>query len=98
VAYSVILKNNAFSRLVAEKFPHAVRLSIHPQPRGSSKIGVRLLPSSDNWRTPWHSVALLDGEKFTLVKRKEADELGAVVHMCNGKYPFYKITEMMSLS
>jgi pyoverdine/dityrosine biosynthesis protein Dit1 len=31
-AYGVIQRSNAFSRLIAECFPNALRLSIHPQP------------------------------------------------------------------
>ena len=42
-AYEVIRRSNAWSRLIAKYFSGAVRLSIHPQPCGSSKLGIRLI-------------------------------------------------------
>ncbi|WP_330182270.1 isocyanide synthase family protein [Nocardia sp. NBC_01503] len=76
-AYEVVQRSQAWSRLMAEIFPHAVRLSIHPQTHHSDKIGFHLLRTQDNWLTPWHGVVLDDGTKYTLVKRIQAEELGA---------------------
>ena len=77
LAYQVIQRSNAWSNLVAERFPEAVRLSIHPQPLHSRKIGVRLVPSNNIWRTPWHSAVLFDGSRFSLVRRADAERMGA---------------------
>lgn len=77
LAYQVIQRSNAWSRLLEEYFPQAVRLSIHPQPIVSQKIGIRLLASADIWRTPWHSVPVFDGVDFRLMGCKEAEALGA---------------------
>lgn len=76
-AYQVVLRSNAWSRLIAEQFPQALRLSIHPQPPHSEKIGILLGTASDSWLTPWHSVALEEGGSFRLVRRLKAEELGA---------------------
>lgn len=87
VAYQVVQRSQAFSRLVEERFPSAVRLSIHPQPSSSWKIGVRLLPSDDRWATPWHNVALRDYSRegnLRLVPRREAIRLGAELKCENG--------------
>jgi pyoverdine/dityrosine biosynthesis protein Dit1 len=40
-AYVVVQRSRAWSALLAEKFPEAVRLSIHPQLCGSTKLGIR---------------------------------------------------------
>ncbi|WP_175581346.1 L-tyrosine/L-tryptophan isonitrile synthase family protein, partial [Pseudonocardia sp. Ae356_Ps1] len=56
--YRVVARSNAWSALVADRFPDGVRLSIHPHPAGSSKLGVRLVPADDTWTTPWHSCAV----------------------------------------
>lgn len=84
-AYEVILRSNAWSALLAERFPEAVRLSIHPQACGSQKLGLRLV-GEESWITPWHGVALKTGAGFTLVKRHEAEALGArLVEDANGR-------------
>ncbi|NYI06966.1 isocyanide synthase family protein [Allostreptomyces psammosilenae] len=84
-AYQTILRSNAWSRVVAERFPEAVRLSIHPQPPHSEKFGLRLLPTRDGWLTPWHGVVLDDGVAPLLVRRWEAEELDASVVSRNGR-------------
>jgi len=89
LAYQVIQRSNAWSDLVAEKFPHALRLSIHPQPPHSDKIGFQLLPAADNWLTPWHGVVLDDGHRFTLVKRSTAEELNASLVWRNNRPSHY---------
>ncbi|GHJ99637.1 hypothetical protein SY2F82_14350 [Streptomyces sp. Y2F8-2] len=57
-AYGVIQRTRAWGTLIAEHHPRAVRLSIHPQPVGAPKFGIRLLDAPDAWTTPWHSAAL----------------------------------------
>ena len=52
-AYEVVRRSEAWGALVRDVFPHAMRLSIHPQPDPSTKIGVNLLGVDDPWLTPW---------------------------------------------
>jgi pyoverdine/dityrosine biosynthesis protein Dit1 len=85
------LRSRAWGRLLASTFPHAVRLSIHPQAAVSDKIGIHLLPTQDAWLTPWHGVALLDRERFRLVKRAEAEELGAAPVDVDGRPSHYVV-------
>lgn len=75
-AYELMRKSNAWTDLIAEQFPEAVRLSIHPQDCASEKLGIQLLGAS-NWMTPWHGVAVKLGSHFVLMKRSRAEELGA---------------------
>lgn len=76
-AYEVIRRSNAWSRLLSNYFPTAIRLSIHPQPCGSDKLGIQFLPNSNRWATPWHNVLLKRGNSWQLIKRIEAERLGA---------------------
>jgi pyoverdine/dityrosine biosynthesis protein Dit1 len=76
-AYEVIRRSNAWSRLIAGYFPEALRLSIHPQPAHAEKIGILLTPAEDSWLTPWHGVALLQADRFVLMRRADAEALGA---------------------
>ncbi|MFD5429055.1 L-tyrosine/L-tryptophan isonitrile synthase family protein [Streptomyces sp. NPDC127084] len=80
-AYGVIQRSRAWGELIAEHHPRSVRLSIHPQPVGASKFGIRLLDAPDAWTTPWHSAALRrpDGS-WTLLPRAEAARHGRLVH------------------
>ncbi|SES07247.1 L-tyrosine/L-tryptophan isonitrile synthase family protein [Streptomyces qinglanensis] len=80
-AYGVIQRSRAWGELIAACHPRAVRLSIHPQPYGTPKFGIRLLDTPDAWTTPWHSAALrrTDGT-WTLLPRACAERLGRLVH------------------
>lgn len=75
-AYQTILRSNAWSNLIAERFPGAVRLSIHPQPAGSAKLGIRLI-ETEVWMTPWHGVAVETDKGFVIMKRRDAEQIGA---------------------
>ena len=70
----VIQRSEAWGALLQARYPHCLRLSIHPQLAVSTKIGIRLVPTSDLWRTPWHSVAITRRGVVTLEKRSNVDE------------------------
>lgn len=84
-AYQTIRRSNAWSRVVAERFPAAIRLSIHPQPPHAEKLGLQLMPTKDGWLTPWHGVVLDDGNSLRLIKRWDAEKLGASIVRRNGR-------------
>ncbi|GAA0399200.1 isocyanide synthase family protein [Streptomyces luteireticuli] len=77
LAWQVIRHSNAWSRLVADEFPDALRLSIHPQHPHSEKIGLHLMRTGNPWLTPWHGVALEVADGMLLTKRSHAEELNA---------------------
>ena len=91
-AYEVIRRSNAWSALVAELFPQAVRLSIHPQTCGAAKLGIRL-GDADGWMTPWHGVAVKIGGHFVLLKRAHAEALGARVVHSGGQPSHFELAE-----
>ncbi len=92
LAYEVIQRSNAWSELVQKQFPEAVRLSIHPQGFDSEKLGVKLLPSRNIWRTPWHGVVVGKGERFELSTRRAAEQAGARLVRCDKGYGYFKIS------
>ncbi|MEJ8653979.1 isocyanide synthase family protein [Streptomyces sp. MS1.AVA.3] len=79
-AYGVMQRSRAWGELIAGHHPGAFRLSIHPQPRGSAKFGIRLLDTPDVWLTPWHACVLEhpDGRR-ELLHRADAERLGRPV-------------------
>lgn len=97
-AYEVIRRSNAWSELIAERFPEAVRLSIHPQACGSRKLGIRLI-GNETWMTPWHGVAVETKTGYVLLKRSEAEALNAKLIYCSNGHPsHYQLTAGQSLS
>ena len=88
-AYVVLQRSKAWGDLLAERFPDAIRLSIHPQPCSAEKLGIHLVETADNWLTPWHSVALAKGERYVLVKRSEAEACGARLVHTDGRPAHY---------
>lgn len=77
-AIQMIRCNDASARFIAAHFPDHIRLSIHPQSRSVTKIGINILPSSHSYSgTPWHGVAVLmaDGS-IALMKKREAEAAG----------------------
>jgi pyoverdine/dityrosine biosynthesis protein Dit1 len=92
-AYGVVQRSRAWSNLIAGYYPRSVRLSIHPQPCGSLKFGIALLESTDNWVTPWHSVAVHQPDgMLTLMKRSEAEKVGRVAFL-NGVPSHFIVSE-----
>lgn len=89
-AYRVIQRSNAWSRLLRDKLPDALRLSIHPQFRISDKIGINLISASDCWATPWHSVVLKEGDSVYLVPRHEAERRNAMLIYEDGRPSYYR--------
>lgn len=93
MAFRVIQRSNAWTRLLEGHFPGAIRLSVHPQYRVSKKIGVYLGDSDDIWLTPWHAVAVKRGEKIFLCKRADA-EMDGLLAFREGRPSHYELLEM----
>ncbi len=96
-AYEVIQRSKAWGDLIEEIFPDAVRLSIHPQACGAKKLGIRLI-EPDNWVTPWHGVAVDIGDRYILLKRSQAEELGARLIDREGRPSHFVLTDANALT
>jgi pyoverdine/dityrosine biosynthesis protein Dit1 len=79
LTYLVMQRSDAWGRLLGDCFPGSLRLSIHPQIPHAEKIGIRLGAASDVWITPWHGVAVERSGEFQLMRRSEAEAMGAQV-------------------
>ena len=84
-ALRVVQRSNAWTRLIRECFPAALRLSIHPQDPHSEKIGVLLTRATDAWITPWHGVVVLEEDGYLLTKRSAAEAQGARLAVRDGR-------------
>lgn len=94
-AVAVIQRSEAWGNLIAYHHPRTVRLSIHPQPPGSSKLGIMLLKATNTWVTPWHSVLVEKGNSTLLMKNREAKQIAHLVHE-NGRPSHYVTSKSMS--
>eukprot|EP01096_Ripella_sp_DP13-Kostka_P001247 TRINITY_DN1149_c1_g1_i1.p1 TRINITY_DN1149_c1_g1~~TRINITY_DN1149_c1_g1_i1.p1 ORF type:complete len:496 (+),score=199.44 TRINITY_DN1149_c1_g1_i1:121-1608(+) len=75
-AKNMLYRNKAFSKLVNDLYPTAVRLSIHAHTNAGPKYGVRLVPDLPFCITPWHNVLVefANGSKV-LMKRETAESI-----------------------
>lgn len=96
-AYAVIQRSKAWGDWVEAQFPNAVRLSIHPQTCGAKKLGIRLI-EPDNWLTPWHGVAVQVRDNFMLLKRAEAEKIGAELIHLDGRPSHYVLSDEKEIS
>ncbi|RZL46796.1 MAG: TetR family transcriptional regulator [Pedobacter sp.] len=88
IALKVIQHSNAWTRFLNYVYPEVVRLSIHPYPAHSEKIGIMLTKATDNWLTPWHGVIVLQEDGYVLMKKNEAEDKGAKLVFKNNQ-PYY---------
>jgi L-tyrosine isonitrile synthase len=95
-AYAVIQRSRAWGAAVGAAFPGAVRLSIHPQPPGGAKIGIRLVGDGDGWLTPWHAVALELPGGFRLVHRADAEAMGALLVERDGQPSHFRLEQPLA--
>ncbi|WP_049190420.1 L-tyrosine/L-tryptophan isonitrile synthase family protein, partial [Serratia marcescens] len=92
-ACGVIQRSWAWGNLLAQHFPAAIRLSIHPQPVDSLKMGIHMMPTKDDWLTPWHGVAANVNGQFVLMKRKDAQSLDGELVAIRGTPSHYLIEQ-----
>lgn len=93
LSYRVIQRSNAWSHLLEQVYPDSLRLSIHPQYRVSSKIGIHMISTDDCWRTPWHSVAVKKNGMIYLEKRSDVNENRNRLFFENGRPTYYQEEE-----
>lgn len=91
-AYELLRRSDAWSVLLQNQFPDALRLSIHPYSIEHEKFGIKLIKSSNKWATPWHNVLVKMKDRFELMHLKEAMQLQASLKFMEDKYAYYEIS------
>ncbi|CAM2064879.1 L-tyrosine/L-tryptophan isonitrile synthase family protein [Sulfidibacter corallicola] len=90
-ACQLMVRSNAWTRLVGECFPHAIHLSIYPQHPHADRVGILLGHAEDCWLTPWHATAVKIGDAFRLMKRSQAEAMGAVLVEVDGRPNHFRL-------
>lgn len=89
IAYQLISRSQGWGRVVSAHFPRHLRLSIHPQPWGADKLGIRLLEHTDIWMTPWHSVVVYTADGRPQLMRHDEARTCGVPHTRAGRITHY---------
>lgn len=86
----MIQRNDALTKLLAEKFPHHIRLSVHGHNNTGPKFAVHVLPNDYRCITPWHNVVVktCDNQEI-LMKKEEAEKLPNTVLVKRHQQPWY---------
>jgi pyoverdine/dityrosine biosynthesis protein Dit1 len=91
LACRIIQRTTAWSRVIEERYPEAVRLSVYPQEAHAEQLGLSLVEARDPWLTPWHGVLVEQGDSFTLMRRHEAERLDASLVWRNERPSHYVV-------
>jgi pyoverdine/dityrosine biosynthesis protein Dit1 len=91
VAREMMLRNEAYSKLIATEFTDSIRLSMHPSVNNGTKFSFQLIPSPKAWTSPWHCALLMekDGQMATIHK-KDAEAAGYELVDLNGRPHHYQ--------
>ncbi|MGD1909952.1 MAG: L-tyrosine/L-tryptophan isonitrile synthase family protein [Rivularia sp. (in: cyanobacteria)] len=86
----MIQRNNALTKLLAEKFPDYIRLSIHGYNNSAPKFSIHLLPDDCRCVTPWHSVVVKNKHnQEILMKKSSAQKLPSTALVKRNGQPWY---------
>lgn len=91
-AYEVVQRSNSWGNAIKSRFPSAIRLSIHPQPENSDQLFYQLANCADIRVTPWHSSAMISCGGFRLIKREQAEVLGAKLSYSHSGLPYFSLS------
>lgn len=97
MVYKVLHLDQSWVSFINANTEEGVRFSMHPQPCGSFKMGVELVPGN-SWIQPWNSVAVDIGNgNYVLTKALYAKTLGCelVNDSLTGNPSHYKINSDM---
>lgn len=102
IAREMMVRNEAYTGYIAERYPHVVRLSIHAYRNDGPKFSINMLGDtvgcdpSEHIPTPWHHVTVEfpDGSfrLMRLCKVGQLDGCADLVHYPDGSPSHYKFT------
>ncbi len=86
-AREMMLRNEAYSQLVASEFGDYIRLSMHTT-TNVKKFGFQLVPGANSHHSPWHSVVVKNGGELSTMHKKDAEAAGYQLVYKEGR-PYY---------
>lgn len=86
----MMLRNEAYSKLIATEFSDSIRLSMHPSVNNGTKFSFQLIPSPKAWTSPWHCALLLDRGEMVTIHKKDAEAHGFTLVSKDGRPHHYE--------
>jgi L-tyrosine isonitrile synthase len=74
-ARAMMLRNEAYSHLIATEFPDYIRLSMHAG-TNTKKFSFQLIPGAQAQHSPWHSTVVNTGAEYITMHKKDAEAAG----------------------
>jgi pyoverdine/dityrosine biosynthesis protein Dit1 len=90
-AREMMLRNEAYSALIATEFADYIRLSMHPS-TNTKKFSYQLIPGQNAHHSPWHGVVVKNGNEFFTMHKRDAEAAGYRLEYYEGR-PFNYITQ-----
>ncbi len=90
VAREMMLRNEAYSKLIQNEFSDHIRLSMHPSVNNGTKFSFQLIPSPKAWTSPWHCALLIDKGEYVTIHKKDAEKAGFELVYVNNQPHHYR--------
>lgn len=91
-ARAMMLRNEAYSALIASEFSDYIRLSMH-QGTNTKKFSFQLIPGASALHSPWHSSVVVDANsQYVTMHKKDAEAAGYRLVYKDGQ-PFNYVTD-----
>lgn len=89
VAREMMLRNEAYSKMIAHEFKDSIRLSMHPSVNNGNKYSFQLIPSPKAWTSPWHCAIVINDGVYETIHRRDAEAAGYELIFKEGKPHHY---------
>lgn len=89
-AREMMLRNEAYSGLIAQEFSDYIRLSMHPS-TNIKKFSFQLIPGANAKHSPWHAAVVHDNGQYITMHKRDAEAAGYRLVYKEGR-PFNYIT------
>ncbi len=95
MALAMMARNAGYSTYLAEKFPDAIRLSIHASHGRTGRYHINVIPGTQDTSggSPWHGVAVKTGDAWRIVRREQAERAGYLLVYERGRPSHYVESE-----
>lgn len=87
----MMLRNEAYNKLVRHELTDCIRLSMHQSVNNGYKYSFKLIPGEHTMHSPWHSTVVVADDEVITVHKKDAIAAGyELVYKNNQPYNFVK--------
>lgn len=90
-AREMMMRNEAYSSLIAAEFPDYVRLSMHAS-TNMKKFSFQLIPGANARHSPWHAAVVDDDGRYATMHKRDAEAAGYQLIYKDGR-PFNYVTQ-----